>query len=226
MKSRDKEKNEDGPIEEKQSGHTSNPKLLEDKNQKPKIQAPEIVVDPFDLDKLRLSQDFSTEIGVKKIITTVPCRKPNRQEFVRVRSGEHWRFETAVFEDKSARETYLVASELRSEIADEIYPVCLFTTVTRQGDLFLWPVRIPGIDGKTNSWNDSSLAAALKAEAAWIRVVANMRVGYYDTFEAAGSLGDPEWPDLSFEELLRLSFRDRFLEDFDHPVLRSLRGEA
>ena len=39
--------------------------------------------DPFDPAALRLSQDFASSIGVKKVLTVVPCRKPNRHEFVR-----------------------------------------------------------------------------------------------------------------------------------------------
>ena len=49
--------------------------------------------DPFDPESLRLSQDFASSIGVKRAVTVVPCRKPHRQEFVRVRPGEEWRLE-------------------------------------------------------------------------------------------------------------------------------------
>jgi hypothetical protein len=64
--------------------------------------------DPFDPASLRLGQDFVSSIGVKKVLTVVRCRKPSRQEFVRVRPGVEWRLETAVYEDKVQRETYLV----------------------------------------------------------------------------------------------------------------------
>ena len=37
----------------------------------------------FDLEALRVSQDFVKDSGVKKLLTTVPVRKPNRQDFVR-----------------------------------------------------------------------------------------------------------------------------------------------
>ena len=40
--------------------------------------------DPFDLAKLRVSQDFLETTNVKKLLTTVPIRKPNAQDFVRV----------------------------------------------------------------------------------------------------------------------------------------------
>ena len=40
--------------------------------------------DPFDPAALRLDQSFADTVGVKKHVTTVPVRKPNRQDFVRV----------------------------------------------------------------------------------------------------------------------------------------------
>lgn len=182
--------------------------------------------DPFDPDSLRLSQDFASSIGVKRALTVVPCRKPHGQEFVRVRPGEEWRLETGAFEDKVNRETYLVDRSLWQELLGDIYPVCMFLTVNRQGSPFLWPVKLPGADGKTNTWNESSLAAARLAEEAWVRVAANMSAGLYDTFQAVGNLSEPEWPDQSFQEILRLCFQSRFIRDTDHAVLRALRGEA
>lgn len=182
--------------------------------------------DPFNPANLRLSQDFASTLGVKKLLTRVPVRKPNRAEFVRVRSGEEWRLETAVLEDKLNRETYLVVPSLQPELTGEIVIVCLFLTVNRQGDISLWPVRLPGSDGRSNAWHDSALDAARIAETKWVRVAANMSGGMYDVFEATGELTDPTWPELAFHEILRLAFKDRFITSSDHPVLRSLRGEV
>ena len=191
------------------------------------VEAPDAAPDPFDPESLRLDQDFASAVGVKKVLTTVPCRKPNRHEFVRVRPGVDWRLETGVFEDKVNREVYLVQRHLWAELAGDVYPVCLFLAVNRQGDVFLWPAKLPGSDGRSNSWNDSALAAARLAEARWVRVAANMPAGMYDTFEATGELPDPEWPDdLTLSDILRLAFKDRFIESADHPVLRALRGEV
>jgi hypothetical protein len=169
---------------------------------------------------LRLGQDFASTIGVKKVLTTVPCRKPNRHEFIRVRTGEEWRLETGVFEDKVNREVYLVQRDLWSELAGEVFPVCIFLAVNRQGDVFLWPAKLPGSDGRSNAWNESALAAARLAETRWIRSSANMPGGMYDTFEAAGELADPTWPELSFTEILRLCFKQRCHDQTDYRIFR------
>ena len=180
--------------------------------------------DPFDPASLRLGQDFASSIGVKKVLTVVQCRRPIRQEFVRIRSGEDWRLETGMFEDKLNREFFLVQPHLWAELSGEVFPACLFLAVNRQGDAFLWPVKLPGIDGRSNSWNDSALAAARLAETKWIRVAANMPGGMYDVFEAADELSEPTWPELSLTEILRLCFKDRFITSLDHPAVRALRG--
>jgi hypothetical protein len=185
---------------------------------------PEAAPDPFDPAALRLSQDFGSMIGVKKVLTVVPCRKPNRHEFVRVRSGEDWRLETGLFEDRVNRDLYLVRRELWDELAGEVYPACLFLAVNRQGDVFLWPVKLPGEGGRTNTWNDSAFAAARLAEKRWVRIASNMGAGMYDTLEAAGELSDPTWPELSFREILRLCFQGRLIESVEHPAIRALRG--
>ena len=188
---------------------------------------PEPESDPFDPEALRLSQDFNAAVGVKRIITTVRCDKPHRQVFVRVKPGEANRLETGIFEDKiNQGERYLIDRGLWPELADEISPVCLLTAITKQGDIFLWPVKLPGSDGRSNDWNSSALITAELAETRWVRMAANMMAGCYDTFEATGELAEPVWPDLTLQEILKLCFKERFIRALDHPVLRALRGEV
>ena len=188
--------------------------------------------DPFaDLDRLRVSQNFTATAGVKKVLTVVKCGKPNRHEFVRVRTGDEWRLETPIFEDKSnGNESYMVSPDLLSsmpELASDCFVACLLTAITRQSDVFLWQVKLPGSDGRTNAWHESALQASHLAERNWIRMSANMGAGMYDTFQAAGELAEPEWPEeYTFQELLRLCFKSRFIDSPDHPILKSLRGEA
>jgi hypothetical protein len=53
--------------------------------------------DLFDnLDQLKLGQNFSEAISVKKQIITIPIRKPGRQDFIRVHPDESYRLETAI----------------------------------------------------------------------------------------------------------------------------------
>jgi len=121
---------------------------------------------------------------------------------------------------------YLVDPPLWSALLGEVNPVCLFCAVTRQNDLLLWPVKLPGADGKSNTWNESALAAAKLAESRWVRLAASMAGGLYDVYEAEGELSDPDWPELEFSDILRLAFKARFIQSLDHPVVKALRGEV
>jgi hypothetical protein len=182
----------------------------------------------FDLDRLRLSQDFAATGGVKKALLTVPVRKPNRQDFIRVRPdepGQEWHLETAVLEVKDERETYLIDPVLWPELPGEIVPKVLYLTINRQSVVTLWPINLPGQDGRLDEWSRSALEAAEIGKKRWIRVVANMSLGAYEVYEATGSLPEPEWPDTTFKKTIEIAFRDRFIRDLDHPVIRRLKGE-
>lgn len=179
---------------------------------------------PFDPSRLRLSQNFADAVGVKRALLTIPVRKPGRQDFVRVNPDEGYRLETAVLELKDERETYLVDPGLWAELPGEIVPKVLFTAQNRQGVLFLWPIRLPGEDGRHDEWNRSALEAADLAQTQWVRVAANMGLGAYEVYTATGDLPKPEWPETDFREILRVAFKDRFITSMDHPAVRRLRG--
>jgi hypothetical protein len=184
-----------------------------------------------DLDQLRLSQDFSLTVGGQRMLTTVAVRRPRRHEFIRVRPdepGTSWHFQTALYVDESERgEVYLVAPQLWPELGDDLRPTCLFTTITRQNTVFLWPARLPGADRRASSWHTSAIEAAKMAMQCWVRVKANQEAGAYETWAATGYTAEPEWPhDITMDSLIRLAFKGRYITTWNHPVLQQLRGEA
>ncbi|MGA9890864.1 MAG: hypothetical protein WBQ55_00505 [Xanthobacteraceae bacterium] len=180
---------------------------------------------PFDPASLRLDQNFAEMVGVRKLLNTVPVRKPNRQDFVRVYSDASYRLSpAAVIELKEDREIYLVLPNMAAQLPGEFAAATLFTTINRQGVLHLWPVKLPGPDGKHNEWHRSAAEAAELAMHKWVRVTANISLGSYEVFEATGDLPEPTWPDLPFEKILEIAFRDHIIDRPDHPVVQRLRG--
>ncbi len=91
--------------------------------------------DPFDPAAFRLSGEFAGAVAVKKVLTAVPVRKPDKAWFVRAHPDEKYRLQTAVIELKEDRETYLVPQHLCPELAGEstLKPMLLVTAVNRQG---------------------------------------------------------------------------------------------
>jgi hypothetical protein len=185
-----------------------------------------VAPDPFDPAALRLDQSFTEGPAVKKLLTTVPVRRPSPQDFVRCHPDPAYRVDTAVITMKDDRETYLVTRELITELVDEITRVTLFTTVNRQGVVSIWPVRLPGLDGKMMEWWRSAREGAELAMGKWVRIKANSSLGAYEIFEASGTIPEPLWPELSFREILQIAFRDFLVDRPDHPVIKRLRGQS
>ena len=180
--------------------------------------------DPFDLDNLRLSQNFVDTAGVKKLLTTVPVHKPNPQDFVRVHPSLDYRMNAPMLELKTDREEYIIARPLMPELVGEFACKTLFTATNRQRVVFLWPVRLPDPNGRPMEWWRSAREAAELAMTQWVRVKANINLGAYEMTAAQSVMSEPEWPDVSFQEIIRLAFRDRLITSLDHPVIKRLRG--
>ena len=187
-------------------------------------EAPSLAPDPFDLGNLRLSQSFTETAGVKKLLTTVPVRKPNPQDWVRVHPGSEYRENFPLIELKDEREEYVVAATLVPELVGEFVSKTLYTTVNRQGVVSLWPVRLPDPDGREMEWHRSAREAAELAMNRWVRCKANRSLGAYDIFQAEACIAEPAWPDLTFQQIIRIAFRDRLITSMDHPVIKRLRG--
>jgi hypothetical protein len=179
----------------------------------------------IDLDKVRLSQDFTEMTRTEKLLIHVPVRKPSKHQFFRVHPDEEYRLECFVVE-MDGNETYLVDPAVAGAIPGLPRPVRLLLTVTRYGAPALWPLKLPGEDGKTNPWNDSAAECAEIAMERWVRMVANRDLGAYEAIVAEGIPTEPAWPNKSMEELVSKAFRDRYVESEDHPLIRELSGIA
>ena len=86
-------------------------------------------LNPFDPAALRLDQSYADTVGVKKLLTTVPVRKPNRQDFVRVHPDPAFRLTpAAIIEVKEDREVYLVMPSIAQQLPGEFSVATLFTS--------------------------------------------------------------------------------------------------
>src|SRR5215211_2865812 len=158
--------------------------------------------DPFDIASLRLNPSFLETAGVKKLLTTIPARRPNPQDFVRTHPAPEYRENFAMIELKDDREDYLVRPEILPELTGEIVFKTIFTAVNRQGVLFLWPVKLPTPDDRKMEWPRSAREAAEMAMTKWLRMKANMSLGAYEITVAESEMAEPVWPQLSFQELI------------------------
>jgi hypothetical protein len=176
---------------------------------------------------LRLDQSFLNVGAAKKLLTTVPVHKPNKQDFVRVNPDPAYRLTVGLIELKENRETFLLLPAVSRELSEsEFFLATLYLTINRQKVLSVWPVKLPAAEGRSNEWHASAAAAAERAMHNWIRMAANMSLGAYEISEAIADYGEPEWPTMSFMEILKIAFKNRLIESSDHAVIQQLRGLA
>jgi len=179
---------------------------------------------PFDPNSLRITGDVNT-VGAEKMLVRIQVRKPTKQEYFRVLADPAFRLTCAILEIKDEREFYLVTPNVLPALAEDVRHVELRLCQNRQGVIFLWPVPMPGPDGRTNSWHQSAREAASLAEDGWIRMVAVMAEGGYSIYRATGNIPDPDWPDKTLLELLELAFKDgKLIDKEDHTIVQQLNG--
>ena len=188
--------------------------------------------DPFNLSALRLPPSFEETAGVRKMITTVPVRKPHKQEWIRVHPGDDYRNDFATIHLKQDDEFYIVMPHLIEDLRKELTFMTIYTAINRAGGVFLWPIRRLGGDsrGPGYSWHCSAHECAAAAMKRVTRVSSGKEKGIdgYDPNYSDNPIpdSDPVWPDLTFEELVNIGFGKlgRIVVNFEHPVIKLLRG--
>jgi hypothetical protein len=91
--------------------------------------APAPPPDPFNIADLRLDVSFVESAGVRRLITSVPVGKPNRQDFFRTHASPDYRQIVAIIELKDERETYLLSPQVAQELPGEFQSVELWTCI-------------------------------------------------------------------------------------------------
>jgi hypothetical protein len=170
-------------------------------------------------------------LDLEAVTTTVPVRKPRRTEFFRVRDGSDHTVDAPVIvhEDGMESSTYWlspqVRPELNAELGEALRMVRLFTCMNKRGVMFFWPARLPTAAGNSGrAWHQSALLVAEEAKRLWVKMIGNRDLGAYEYVKALGDLGEPQWPEKTFRELIETAFRDRVIDTMEHPVVRDLRG--
>jgi hypothetical protein len=190
----------------------------------------ERVSDVFDnLSNIALPQSYLGAAAVKKQLTTVLVGRPHRQSFIRIRQGLEYApivgLYEAMSEGKIGKRAYIILPEIIPLFGDDCSYAQLFYGITKQGNPFIWPLKLPKDGREESEWLLSGREAIDKATTSWIRVGANMDIGAYEIFVADFQIPEPVWPDLTYGEILRIAFKKEGVIDRpDHPVILKLRG--
>jgi hypothetical protein len=177
----------------------------------------------FTLADLVLPPSFSEGLTVKREYVALSVGKPHAQWWNRTHPDPAYWLDTGIIELKEERESYIVSPALREAVRTELTLKTLALAQNRAGEIFIWAAKRPDSENKLDPWNTAARAAMQLARRRWVRISAGN--GGYNVYTTDAPLPEPEWPDQTFEALLRIAFRGRFITDPNHTVLRRLRGE-
>jgi hypothetical protein len=172
---------------------------------------------------LRLSQDFQDMIEVAKLVTTVTTGKPNQHVFFRAHpewSGLFWMLE---LKQAARSEFYIVDIKAVPDLASEVTPRLLVPLITRDGALYVYPLRIATPERKLDQAGKSAQAAMQQAKTSWVRMSWNGRE--HEVRPAKAQKEEPAWPDVTFDGMLEIAFVDRIINSLEHPAVQALNGE-
>lgn len=175
------------------------------------------------LDDLRIA-DPALLSGDTEILAHIYVRRPKKDEYFRVNPDPAMSLTCLVWVDQEEGDVYFVGPQARELMADSGRLVMLVACQSRQGVNFLWPVLADTRSGGGRGWAESARVAMVRAQTRWIKIRGDRSAGVYQIIEAGLQQGEPVWPALTFNDLLKLGFKDRLITVPDHPIIRRLQG--
>ncbi len=178
-----------------------------------------------DIDECLVPQDFADQLQVSVETSAVEIRKPSGMEYNRVHQS--WQPYRAFLIKGKLGKYFVLQSKLYRRYSREAKPHLLIPTIDLSGDVFLWPIRMPGAAEQLDAWSKKARQAADLARGRWIRIIANKQLSGYDVEFPEDSFEEPIWPKdvADMRHLLKIAFRDIIIRDENHPVLQKVRGK-
>jgi hypothetical protein len=161
------------------------------------------------------------EIEQVKRLGTVSVRKPKKQEWFRA----HPEMLTEIFVIQRDDEFYVVHPNVAAELGDEVRSAFVAAAINDDGALFLWPILKPKADGNGGQLFDQALEDLALSRATWVRRQWDRGAKTYRIAQAKTEK-EPDWPeDCNILAWVEKAFKNMFIDDLEHPVVRKLRGE-
>jgi len=192
--------------------------------------------DPNDLDSLWAPMEL-IQTRMKKL--TIPAgTRPPKDKFIRILPFDMGGVEPPT-PCKNCRPVYLFEYQFygemipktfyvrpESEVADllaergRIRKALLVLGVVRHGSPFVWELKLP--DGRNESgdkWAESRFQIARLAVSKWLKPVADMSAGGYDSDEPIKTFDEPDWSQVDFDESIRAACNGRIIETLEHEAV-------
>lgn len=178
-----------------------------------------------DLDSISIDQDFAKLASVKSESAAPSIGKAASQTWFSPHPDQSlWKSFLTIRDQADKSMFYILNPALEADLAGEFSATLLVPCMTRQNDLFFWPIKLPNEDGRIDTWNESALEIALAEGGQWLRLRANQPNSSYDTVTLKKEQQPPEWPE-DILELLKKAVGKVHISDLEHPLVKRLRGE-
>lgn len=183
-----------------------------------------------DLSQCAVDQSFEASAIVQELVT-INVRTPRKREWVRSHPDPAYRQDMTLLELKEEDIQYFVHPRVRDHIREMCGPTILTNrelvlATTRLGDPFLWKLGMPDDMGRLNPWHRSARKAEVRAREQWVRMVSNKSISGYNVYTPLEAFPEPQWPDESLSDLLKIAFDGFIIESIDHPAIAHLRGKG
>jgi hypothetical protein len=174
------------------------------------------------LSELRKAQKLTVQR--KTVLVNVAVDKPANNSYFR--AHKDWLLEEAtVIKDADNGTYYFVVPAMRAhpKLNPRLRRVTLAPISIWPADtVMIWPVPILG--GRDfKAWRSARAAYELARER-WVQITWDEAKSDYVVETAEGINHTPTWPDKSFEDLLKLGFDGKVIDNEDHAYVRQLRG--
>jgi hypothetical protein len=153
----------------------------------------------------------------------VEVKKPPMDHYVHAHPDPAFNGVFPLYADTEAKryDPYLIAPELLDSLPPQVQvnikSVRLAVAVTDTGRLFLWYIAQTG-----SEWHDSGDNAILTTMTEWRKVLPDGNG--YRLEPPLASHEPPVFPDWPFADYLARAFKDRYIDDLAHPVIKRLAG--
>jgi hypothetical protein len=168
----------------------------------------------------------ASKLTVKRstVLVNVPVDKPANNVYFRTHSALVLEDATVIKDEEGTHKAfYFVVPAMRDhpKLAPRLRWVTITLVCTWPGDgVLLWPV--PARPDFA-AWRSERAAAEL-AQIKWTQLVWNTERADFNVECAEKMERDPVWPKEGLEQLLKIGFADRIVDNEDHPYVRRLRG--
>ncbi len=161
--------------------------------------------------------------AVNPPVNDVPVRKPDKLKFYRVHPKFVLDRYILVVRDGMDETNYLITPELRLHVPEAVTKARIYPYIGTTKTVALWRVNHPKEGSRRNrKVYDSAARATEAAKSEWTRIWWNMDTSSYSHQTARVDLGEPQWPDMDFQEMLEIAFDGLVIDTADHPVLRAI----